>query len=428
MFAISAFPALVQLCCLPWLPESPRVLIRRGQEDRAVQILHKVYGQNVPESVIEDELESVHQSMRSENSSRYRDLLRPINFQPLIVACMLQLMQQFSGFNTVMYYSATILKMAGFPSTKSATQFSIAIAATNMIMTIVAIIIIDRFGRRKLLLVSFVGMIVGLILLGIAFIFIVGLVKITKDSCAEYVKCGACTLDDRCGWSSGSNVCAFKTDRAFSDLTGNCESKTTRDRAGTWLALASLIFYVALYAVGLGNVPWLVQSEIFAQGIRSKAGGFATATNWVCNFIISITYLTMTLHITASGTFWLYAGILLIGFAFVFLMVPETKGLKLEDVQRLFTGNHKPYKRAVATPKPAADDSEVAGENAQGERGDVMAAYRGGDHRNADSDSSDDQGTSAGAFGASVSSGYQPKQFKTSVTTKADAWIQQTVL
>ncbi|KAJ1931099.1 hypothetical protein EC988_009902, partial [Linderina pennispora] len=214
MFAISAFPALVQLCCLPWLPESPRVLIRRGQEDRAVQILHKVYGQNVPESVIEDELESVHQSMRSENSSRYRDLLRPINFQPLIVACMLQLMQQFSGFNTVMYYSATILKMAGFPSTKSATQFSIAIAATNMIMTIVAIIIIDRFGRRKLLLVSFVGMIVGLILLGIAFIFIVGLVKITKNSCAEYVKCGACTLDDRCGWSSGSNICAFKTDGA----------------------------------------------------------------------------------------------------------------------------------------------------------------------------------------------------------------------
>ncbi|KAJ1877208.1 hypothetical protein LPJ71_011307, partial [Coemansia sp. S17] len=78
--------------------------------------------------------------------------------------------------------------MAGFSSTKSATQFSIAIAATNMIMTIVAILIIDRFGRRRLLLVSFVGMIVGLVLLGIAFIFIVGLVKITKDSCGEYVK------------------------------------------------------------------------------------------------------------------------------------------------------------------------------------------------------------------------------------------------
>ncbi|KAJ1932423.1 hypothetical protein FBU59_006375 [Linderina macrospora] len=326
-----------------------------------------------------------------------------------------------------MYYSATILKMAGFPSNKSATQFSIAIAATNMIMTIVAIIIIDRFGRRKLLLVSFVGMIVGLILLGIAFIFIVGLVKITKDSCSEYVKCGACALDDRCGWSPSSNVCAFTTQKStFEDLTSNCESKTARDRAGTWLALASLIFYVALYAVGLGNVPWLVQSEIFAQGIRSKAGGFATATNWVCNFIISITYLTMTLHITASGTFWLYAGIMIIGLAFVFLMVPETKGLKLEDVQRLFTGNHKPYKRTVVTPKPAADDGDadagaLAGEGGPGENDDIMAAYRGAEHRNVDYDSTDDQGMSTGAFGTSVSSGYQPKQFKTSVTTKADA-------
>ncbi|KAJ1770288.1 hypothetical protein LPJ74_003349 [Coemansia sp. RSA 1843] len=363
MFAISAFPAVVQLCCLPWLPESPRVLICRGQEDRARAILHRVYGSKVPESMVDEELESMRNAMRTENSTRYRDLLQAINYKPLAVACLLQLMQQFSGFNTAMYYSATILKMAGFSSTKSATQFSIAIAATNMVMTIVAIAIIDRFGRRKLLLVSFVGMIIGLVVLGIAFIFIVGLVKITKDTCAEYAICGACTLDDKCNWSPGSAVCAAKNDGLFSDLTDVCDSTTTRERAGTWLALASLVFYVALYAVGLGNVPWLVQSEIFSQGIRSKAGSIATATNWVSNFVVSVTFLTMTQHITASGTFWFYAGVLSIGLCFVFVMVPETKGLKLEDVQKLFTGSGVPFfaraTRVPAKPTDSTDDESV---------------------------------------------------------------------
>lgn len=337
MFALSAFPAALQLCCLPWLPESPRVLIQRGQQAGARQILRRIYGRRTPDEEIDGEVNEMREAMQSEQATRYRDLWRPINLKPLIVACVLQLMQQFSGFNTAMYYSATILKMAGFSTAKSATQFSIAIAATNMVMTVVAILIVDRFGRRRLLLVSFVGMIVGLVLLGVAFVFIVGLVRITKDSCGEYVKCGACALDDRCRWSPSAQVCALPDGaKKHGDLTLICEPAGARDRAGTWLALAALIFYVALYAVGLGNVPWLVQSEVFAQGVRSKAGSLATATNWASNFVISVTFLTMTLQITASGTFWLYAGILLIGLCFVFLRVPETKGLRLEEIQKLF--------------------------------------------------------------------------------------------
>ncbi|KAJ1898079.1 hypothetical protein LPJ66_002977 [Kickxella alabastrina] len=413
MFGISAFPAAIQLCCLPWLPESPRVLIRRGKEGQAQTILQRIYGKNVSESIVEDELESMRQSMRTENATRYIDLLRATNLKPLIVACVLQLMQQFSGFNTAMYYSATILKMAGFGSTKSATQFSIAIAATNMIMTIVAITIIDRFGRRKLLLISFVGMIIGLILLGIAFIFIVGLVKITKDSCMEYVKCGACTLDDKCGWSPGSLVCTTKGDSAFGDLTDMCESITSQDKAGTWLALASLIFYVALYAVGLGNVPWLVQSEIFAQGIRSKAGSLATATNWVSNFIISVTFLTMTLHITASGTFWLYAGILLIGLVFVFLVVPETKGLKLEDVQKLFAGNQRPYRRQGAADSANKGVAVGEGEGSCSEEDvDVAKAIVGGMSSSAAAGNSES---------SSASTGYLANLHKTTMANKTDA-------
>ncbi|KAJ1730741.1 hypothetical protein LPJ61_002861 [Coemansia biformis] len=374
-FAVSAFPAAIQLCCLPWLPESPRVLIQRGRDDRARAILQRINGAKVPASVVDGELDEMRESMRRESSTRYRDLLRKANLWPLAVACGLQLMQQFSGFNSTLYYSSTILKMAGFSSNKSATQFSIAIAATNMVMTIVAIAIIDRFGRRRLLMTSFAGMIVGLVLLGIAFIFVVGLVTITKDQCGEYAWCSACALDDRCGWSQGSSVCAAKAAGLFDDLTDTCEPTTGRERAGTWLALASLIFYVALYAVGLGNVPWLVQSEIFAQGIRSKAGSIATATNWVSNFIISVTYLTMTQHITASGTFWLYAGIMVLGLVFVYLMVPETKGLRLEDIQRLFVEGglaHRKRPAPAAKISPATSSSDSDSRKASGEASDGL--------------------------------------------------------
>ncbi|KAJ2386824.1 hypothetical protein GGI23_006411, partial [Coemansia sp. RSA 2559] len=103
-------------------------------------------------------------------------------------------------------------------------------------------------------------------------------------------------------------------------------------------------------------------SEIFAQGIRSKAGSIATATNWVSNFVVSVTFLTMAQHITASGTFWFYAGILSIGLCFVFVVVPETKGLKLEDVQKLFTASGVPFfargLRALAKPNDSTDDDD----------------------------------------------------------------------
>ncbi|KAJ2778261.1 hypothetical protein H4R18_004708 [Coemansia javaensis] len=381
-FGISAAPAAVQLCCLPWLPESPRVLLQRGQRARAHAVLRRINGPAAGDRAAAAELEAMDEAMRSERSTRYRDLARKANLKPLVVACALQLLQQFSGFNSTMYYSSTILKMAGFSSNKSATQFSIAIAATNMAMTIAAIAIVDRFGRRRLLLVSLAGMVAGLALLGVAFLFIVGLVAITKDSCSGYARCGPCALDDRCRWSPGAGLCAPSGSPLYGDLTGDCEPGSGRERAGTWLALASLIFYVALYAVGLGNVPWLVQSEIFAHGIRSKAGSIATATNWVCNFVVSVTFLTMTQHITASGTFWLYAAIMLLGLAFVFAAVPETKGLALEDVQRLFTARgfmhgcrKPPAAPRPAAPKPAADaDSNARGSSESTDMATDMAA------------------------------------------------------
>ncbi|KAJ1917374.1 hypothetical protein H4219_003241 [Mycoemilia scoparia] len=359
MFAISAFPVAVQLLCMPWFPESPRHLIKKGKVDDARKILEKIYSRVPdPSQIVDEEIKEIQHLLNEEGKVRYRDLLKPSILRCIVVACGLQAAQQLTGFNTVMYYSSTILKMAGFSTNKSATQFSITIAATNMIMTIVAITTIDRYGRRRALLLSLAGMTLGLILIGVAFIFIVGFVKTTSDTCTAYPRCGACILDDKCGWSVSARQCLPLNTDSFGDVAAECLDRSASEKAGTWVALVSLILYVAFYGFGLGNIPWLVQSEIFSHSVRSKAASFPTATNWSCNFLISMTFLTLTQHITPSATFWLFAGISVIAFVFIFMLLHETKGLSLEQVQRLFQSKIPPYRSKKHTRSILASGSD----------------------------------------------------------------------
>lgn len=340
MMAISALPAILQLVTLPFLPESPRYLIKKGDIPAAEAVLRRCMGiSDANDAYITKEVDAIRESLELSHKTRYKDLLRKSLRRPLIIACGLQLWQQLSGFNTAMYYSATILKMAGFPNAKSATLFSLLIAGTNMLMTMVAIKIIDRVGRRKILLVTIIGMIAGLIVLGVAFIMISGF-TVKQDECVQYNdNCAACLTDDRCYFQDATNTCqdmGWNGEGKRPLYDGVCPNRTQGIKAGSWLALASLVFYVASYGLGLGNAPWLIQSELFPLDIRGKATGMATACNFAGNLVISLTFLTLTQRITATGTFWLYAGILVIAWLFIYYLVPETAGLNLEDIQELF--------------------------------------------------------------------------------------------
>ncbi|KAG0334790.1 myo-inositol transporter [Podila horticola] len=340
MMAISALPAILQLITLPFLPESPRYLIKKGDIPAAEAVLRRCMGlSDANDAYIAKEVDAIRESLELSHKTRYKDLLRKSLRRPLIIACGLQLWQQLSGFNTAMYYSATILKMAGFPNAKSATLFSLLIAGTNMLMTMVAIKIIDRVGRRKILLVTIIGMIFGLVVLGVAFILISGF-TVKQDDCVQYNdNCAACLTDDRCFFQDLTNSCQtmpWDGEGKRPTYDGICPNRTQGIKAGSWLALASLVFYVAAYGLGLGNAPWLIQSELFPLDIRGKATGMATACNFAGNLVISLTFLTLTQRITATGTFWLYAGILVIAWLFIYYLVPETAGMNLEDIQELF--------------------------------------------------------------------------------------------
>lgn len=183
--------------------------------------------------------------------------------------------------NSLMYFSATIFEMLGFPIP---TLTSLVVAVTNFAFTLVALLIIDRIGRRRILLWSIPWMVFGLLLAAFGF-FLSGV----TDSDAP-----------------GSPV----------------------------VILISIMIYVAGYAIGLGNVPWM-QSELFALNVRSLGSGIATATNWGANFVIGLTFLMLMDLLGPPLTFTLYALICIGGYVLIWRFYPETAGLSLEDAASL---------------------------------------------------------------------------------------------
>lgn len=223
----------------------------------------------------------------------------------LIVAAGLQILQQLSGINTIMYYSATILQMAGFGSSATAILFSSFIGFANVVGTTIAMQLIDRSGRRPLLLVTIVGVFLSLIVLSTSF-----------------------RILEKGELSKAANV----TESVAGIVAGAGGEIHNKIAPMSWVSLGSLIIYILFYATGLGCVPWTVLSEIFPLEVRGKGAGIAIAGNWSSNFIISMTFLTLTKVFSKSSTFLLYAVFVFFGWFFVYFKVPETKGKSLEGL------------------------------------------------------------------------------------------------
>ena len=304
LVGLSMVPAAFQMVLFIFMPETPRYLIRRGRIDEARKVLLRTYQESSPSEIEAklDELIKFNNFDGSDGNSRSSWLKQwtsgwveahtvPSNLRAVIITCGLQGIQQFSGFNALMYFSATIFESVGF---KSPTSVSLIIAGTNFAFTLVAFWCIDRIGRRKILLLTIWGMVLGLVLASICFHFI---------------------------------------DIDFSD-TSNEDVKH-----GAWsvIVIIAMLVYVAFYACGIGNVPWQ-QSELFPMRVRGVGTSLATATNWAGSLVISSTFLTMLQRITPTGTFAFYAGLCVCGEAFVFFFYPETANCTLEEVQSLLTG------------------------------------------------------------------------------------------
>lgn len=197
----------------------------------------------------------------------------------MIVGLGLATFQQITGINTVIYYAPSIFKFAGITATGPAILAGAALATVMWFFHVLAIFLLDRVGRRPLLLAGVAGQVVGLAILGAAFHF--------------------------------SQLANLKSD----------------------VAIAGLVIYVACFAFGLGPIFWLLISEIYPLNMRGAAMSAVTVTNWALNLLVAVTFLSLVSVLGQAGTFWLYGVVAVAAWVFFYLQVPETKGKTLEQIE-----------------------------------------------------------------------------------------------
>jgi MFS transporter, SP family, solute carrier family 2 (myo-inositol transporter), member 13 len=309
MVGLGALPAIFQFAVLTFMPETPRWLTKAGHERKARRILKKVYNDksSFTEDTVSHTLHAIKSEIQEEERAKLANpktpsflpptlsslLLHPPHARALTIACLLQGLQQLCGFNSLMYFSATIFSLLRF---SSPTLTSLSIATTNFLATIAAFYLIDRVGRRRILLYTIPGMVAALFLCAIAFTF----VDLSPPTSHQ----------------------------------GTDPLAPMPSRLPAIAILISLLLYVIPYATGLGPVPWQ-QSELFPLSVRSLGSSISTATNWLCNFCVGLTFLPMMEMLTPFWTFVTYALVCAVGWVAVWAIYPETMGLDLEDVGEL---------------------------------------------------------------------------------------------
>jgi len=284
MLGIAVVPGAILGLGMIRMPESPRWLAEHGHSSQAREVLARIRG---TENIESEWLEIQQTLARTDEQGRFSDLFGPSTRTALVIGVGLAIFQQVTGINTVIYYAPLIVQSAGIPSASGAILATAGIGLVNVLMTVVAMWLIDRMGRRPLLLIGIAGMIFSLAVLG--FVFRV---------------------------PTGSTL--------------------------AWLAVITLMVYVASFAISLGPIFWLLIAEIYPLRIRGIAEGTAAGVNWTFNFLVSFTFLTLLETLGASWTFWLYAVLAVASWLFAYYLVPETKGRTLEEIEQSFRQSHAP--------------------------------------------------------------------------------------
>ena len=267
MFLSEAFPAATFGLLLLMVPKTPRYLVMSGSETKALHVLTKINGVSVAKTILEEIKETVVEK---------REKLFSYGVTVVIIGILLSFFQQAVGINVVLYYAPRIFENLGASGDVSMRQ-TVVMGVVNIIFTLVAIFTVDKFGRKPLLVIGSIGMMVGMAALSVL---------------------------------------------SFMDVIGVA-------------ALVFIIIYTASFMMSWGPITWVLISEIFPNTIRGQAVAIAVAAQWISNFVVSSTFPSLS-EWSTGGAYLIYAVFSLLSAVFVLKMVPETKGKTLEDMSRLW--------------------------------------------------------------------------------------------
>ena len=287
MFLVCVVPAAVYGILALRIPESPRFLVAQGHADKARAVLADVLP---PDESPEERGAQIEQTIRSDAALAQQSSLRgpTLGLLPVVwVGILLSVFQQFVGINVIFYYSTTLWQAVGFEESQSFTISTIT-SVTNVVVTFIAIALIDKVGRRPLLLIGSAGMTVALGVMAIAFL----------------------------------------------NSTGSGDSLSL---TGPWgvIALVAANLFVVFFGATWGPLVWVLLGEMFPNRIRAAALGVAAAAQWIANFLITVSFPELLDRFGASIPYFMYSAFALISFFFVLAKVPETKGVQLEDMEGL---------------------------------------------------------------------------------------------
>lgn len=285
----ASIPPTLLIVCMCFMPETPRFLMSNGKRREAEEALRFLRG---PDAPIEWELSNIEDSSNEQGSKfQMAHLKDPGVYKPMIIGVMLMVFQQLTGINAIMFYAESIFKEAQFDDRKSELA-TVGLGLIQVFFTGVAALIMDKAGRKALLIISGAAMTISTAAFGVYFYMI-----------------------------------------------SKSESYETQL---VWLALASMGVFIAGFALGWGPIPWLVMSEIFPVKVRGFASAVCVLTNWSMTFLITKTFQDMLNGLGNPGTFWMFASACAVSIIFTIAFIPETKGKTLEQIEAGFRGTPTP--------------------------------------------------------------------------------------
>jgi len=283
MFLACVVPAVVYGVIALSLPESPRYLIGVGKEERARAVLASI----IPAADVDAAIADVHASIERDAGRRGSLRGKALGLKPIVwVGILLSVFQQFVGINVIFYYSTTLWRAVGFTEQDSLT-ISVITSVTNIVVTIIAIMLVDKVGRRPLLIWGSAGMTIALATMAIAF-------------------------------------------------SQSVPGEGGPSLPGAWgpVALVAANLFVVAFGMSWGPIVWVLLGEIFPNRIRARALGLAAAAQWIANFLITVTFPALA-ALSLTFAYGMYAAFAVLSLAFVILRIPETKGMKLDEADQL---------------------------------------------------------------------------------------------